>query len=132
MESEQIEKISSGACGAQRCQAATTEAARLHGNEAKKYDADPTRWVVSVKPVAMPKLPPPPPRHAQKRSGLRRASHSSTRPSAVTIVRATTLSQVVPSAREARPTPPPSARPPTPTVGQEPAGTVRPRRASAE
>jgi len=42
-----------------------TSAARLHGNDAKKYDALDTRWVRNVKPVATPKLPPPPPRLAQ-------------------------------------------------------------------
>jgi len=40
------------------------------------------------------------------------------------------LSEVVPQARDANPTPPPSARPPTATVGHEPCGIATPRAAS--
>ncbi len=39
------------------------------------------------------------------------------------------MSEVVPSLREAKPTPPPWASPPTATVGHEPAGIVVPARA---
>ena len=42
------------------------------------------------------------------------------------------LSVISPQRRPASPWPPPSARPATPTEGQEPPGTVRPRRASDE
>ena len=48
---------------------------------------------------------------------LRSRSQVRWRPSAVTIPSETMLSLVVPNAREASPTPPPSASPPMPTVG---------------
>src|SRR5262245_45832702 len=102
----------------------------VHGHVSTKYDACVTGWTRKRKLVTTPKLPPPPPRQAQYRSAWRDRSHVRTRPSAVTIVSARTLSAVVPSLREAKPTPPPSASPPTPTVGHEPAGIVPPAFAS--
>lgn len=57
---------------------------------------------------------------------MRVGVHGRTVPSAVTIVSERRLSQVRPSLREAKPTPPPSARPAMPTVGHEPAGIVTP------
>ncbi len=41
-------------------------------------------WALNVKDVATPKLPPPPPRHAQKRFGSRSVSQVRDFPSAVT------------------------------------------------
>jgi hypothetical protein len=96
----------------------------------KNHDALPTAWVLSWKPVTMPKLPPPPPRQAQYRSALVLASQRSSFPLAVTIRSAVTLSHVSPKRRPARPMPPPSAWPPIPTDGHEPAGIVAPARAS--
>ncbi len=81
--------------------------------------------------VTTPKLPPPPPRLAQKRSAFSDALHVRTRPDASTSVRPTMLSDVVPCRRELKPTPPPSASPAMPTVGHEPPGIVRPLLASA-
>ena len=89
-------------------------------------------WVFIVKEVAMPKLPPPPPRQAQYSSSLPPALALRTLPSAVTTWIALTLSRVSPYLRAARPIPPPRARPAIPTVGQEPPGTVSPWRARVE
>ncbi len=58
-----------------------------------------------------------------------RASQRRSRPSGVTIVSATRLSHVSPSARPESPMPPPWVSPPTPTEGQEPVGSIAPRRA---
>jgi len=97
----------------------------------KNQAAPGARWVCSVNDVTIPKLPPPPPRHAQYRSSLVSASTWRTRPSAVTIVAAVRLSVVSPKRRPARPWPPPSVRPEMPTDGHEPEGTDSPRRVSA-
>ena len=120
---------SSGAFGAQRCQAGRSRRPADHGQWRRS-----TRRVAPAtcrrrKSVTIPKLPPPPPRHAQKRSALCRASQVSSRPSAVTIRATTTLSRGRPELRATRGrSPPPSARPPMPTVGHEPAGIVAPLR----
>ncbi len=130
--SEQIEVSLAGACGANSCHAASTSLACDHGNEAKNHEAPRARCVRSEKLVTMPKLPPPPPWHAQNRSSSESAVTRWTRPSAVTIVTASMLSVMRPQRRPASPWPPPSARPATPTEGHEPPGTVRPRLASEE
>ena len=54
----QIEKSSSGACGAKACQARTTSASCDQGQSAKKNDTSATGWVWSSKCVTTPKLPP--------------------------------------------------------------------------
>ena len=128
---ESSEKSSSGAFGAQRCQASTTRAASDQDHPARKIVAVLTGWVVNVNRVATPKFPPPPPRQAQNRSGFRCGLHCLTTPSAVTIVKLRRLSQVRPSLRPANPTPPPRARPAMPTEGHDPAGIVTPRAASS-
>ena len=127
--SAQIENSPSGACGANACHARTTSRACDHGQSAKKYETLETGCVRRTRCVTTPKLPPPPPRQAQYRSGFSVAEQFRWRPSAVTIPSETTLSLVVPNAREARPTPPPSASPPIPTVAHDPAGIARPWRA---
>src|ERR1700683_5016737 len=86
----------SGACGAQDCQPAMTRAACDHGQDRKKRTMSPAGWVRNVNEVTTPKLPPPPPRQAQKRSGLVLALATLTWPSAVTICSDCTLSQVKP------------------------------------
>jgi hypothetical protein len=73
-----------------------------------------------------PKFPPPPPRQAQYRSAFVSASTRRARPSAVTIVAASRLSEVSPKRRPESPCPPPSASPAMPTDGHAPPGTSRP------
>src|SRR5439155_16007442 len=80
---------------------------------------------------ATPKLPPPAPRHAQKRSVLLPASAAIRRPPASTISTDTRLSQAMPYLRARNPKPPPSALPATPTVGHEPPGTASSRAPTA-
>jgi hypothetical protein len=86
----------SGWNGAQDCQPATTLAAADHGHLRKNSTTWDSGWVRSVNEVAIPKLPPPPPRHAQNRSLFVRASQVLTIPSAVTICTDTRLSLVSP------------------------------------
>ena len=115
---------SSVAFGAQRCQAGTIAGPADHGQVAKKYEPVVACDIFRRKSVTIPKLRPPPPRQAQNRSAFCFSSQVSSFPSAVTIRSDSTASEVVPSFREARPTPPPSARPPRATVAHEPAGIV--------
>src|SRR5439155_12573993 len=84
----QTENSSSGACGAQRCQAAITAFAFVHGHWTPKVETRETGVVLNVKSVAMPKLPPPPPRLAQKRSAFRPGEQTRAPPSAVASVSA--------------------------------------------
>src|SRR5262245_40987581 len=122
----QTENSASGACGAHPCQACTTAAAWDQGQLTRKVVTVPTALSLNWKPVATPKFPPPPPRQAQKRSSCSPAEQTCSVPSAVTSLTWVTLSLVVPSWRDAKPTPPPRVSPATPTVGQEPAGMVIP------
>src|SRR5271169_3762617 len=80
-----FDQSASGACGAQDCQAAITLAACDHGQDRKNRTISPAGWVPKVNEVTTPKLPPPPPRQAQNRSGLLVALAALTWPSAVTI-----------------------------------------------
>src|SRR6516164_5489474 len=121
-----FDQSASGACGAQDCQAEITRAACDHGQDKKNRTICPAGRVVKVNEVTTPKLPPPPPRQAQNRSGLVLALHVLSWPSAVTICRDFTLSLVRPYARDTTPTPPPRVSPAMPTVGQDPPGTARP------
>src|SRR5271155_3581531 len=86
----------SGACGAQDCHPEMTRAACDHGQDRKNRTMSPAGWVRNVNEVTTPKLPPPPPRQAQKRSGLLAALAVLTCPSAVTICKDVTLSLVSP------------------------------------
>src|ERR1700722_12705946 len=75
----------SGAYGAQDCQPEMTRAAWDQGQDKKNRTMSAAGWVPKVNEVTTPKLPPPPPRQAQKRSGLVLAGAVRTWPSAVTI-----------------------------------------------
>src|SRR5262249_24994498 len=79
----QTENSSSGACGANACQAAIASAASSHGHSTEYVATLDTGWTRNVKRVATPKFPPPPPRQAQKRSAWCAESHVNTRESAV-------------------------------------------------
>ena len=80
-----LDHSASGWNGAQDCQPATTRAARDQGQDRKNCTSW-VRWCVrKVNDVAMPKLPPPPPRQAQNRSLFWVALHVRTVPSAVTM-----------------------------------------------
>src|SRR5271154_3954166 len=91
-----FDQSASGACGAQDCQPATPRASCDHGQDRKNKQMLPAGWVVKVNEVATPKLPPPPPRQAQNRSGLVFALAVRIWPSAVTICMDVTLSRVSP------------------------------------
>ena len=86
----------SGAYGAQDCQAEITLAACDHGQRRKNSHGDGAGTVLNVNEVTTPKLPPPPPRHAQYRSEWFLASQVSTAPLAVTIWSDSSRSQVSP------------------------------------
>ena len=60
----------SGESGIQPCHAGTSSGPASHGHDAKTYDAFETGVTRSLKLVTIPKLRPPPPRQAQKRSAL--------------------------------------------------------------
>src|SRR5919204_2927601 len=120
------EKSPSGACGANACHAATTACASDQDHSSVKVETLPTAWVRKRRRVTIPKFPPPPPRRAQYRSSCWRELQTTARPFARTTVAATRLSDVSPNLRAAKPIPPPSASPATPTVGHVPAGTVSP------
>src|SRR5947199_1672124 len=75
--------------------------------------------------VTTPKLPPPP-RRAQNKSELFTTSARSREPSAVTSVKASTLSQDNPNLRVSHPVPPPRTRPPAPVCETTPEGKTRP------
>ena len=105
---------------------ATTCSACAHGQVAMKYEPCDTACVRKTSRVTIPKLPPPPPRHAQNRSAWWFLSATRTLPSAVTICTETRLSEASPQARDASPKPPPSAWPPMPTLGHVPAGIASP------
>src|ERR671924_70959 len=64
----QIENSPSGAWGANCCQAATACFACDHGHSIENVETLPTGAGRNVNWVTTPKLPPPPPRRAQKRS----------------------------------------------------------------
>src|SRR5262249_41916100 len=68
---EKTEKNSSGACGASFCQAASARGSCDAGQSTTKVETVETGWTRNVQRVTTPKLPPPPPRHAQKRSECR-------------------------------------------------------------
>ena len=124
-------KKPSGSSGTSRCQAVTAPVASDHGQLAKKYETGRAGCVRSTKCGDDAEVPAAAAAAGPEEVALWLASHVRCRPSAVTIPSETTLSAVVPNAREANPTPPPSASPAMPTVGQEPVGIARPRRASA-
>src|SRR5438128_2244850 len=82
----QTENSASGACGAHACHADTTAVACDQGQEAVKVATVETGLGLNRNEVAIPKLPPPPPRQAQNRSAFSAAEQTRALPSAVTIV----------------------------------------------
>jgi hypothetical protein len=125
----QTDHSSSGCWGIHSCQAPSTSAADPAGYLSENTVTVPGAATVSkVNEVTMPKLPPPPPLSAQRRSPPSTVRCS---PSAVTTWAAVSLSQVSPNLRAMTPSPPPRVSPPMPTVGHEPAGNARPASASA-
>src|SRR5207302_1158477 len=92
--SKQFDQISSGPCGAHPCQALSTEAALLHGQRNVNSESVETGCTRKVNEVTAPRLPPPPPRNAQKRSESWLVSQVRMRPSASTTWAESRLSQV--------------------------------------
>lgn len=82
--------------------------------------------VAKVSDVVTPKLPPPPPRNPQNRSGFSVVDAVTAVPPGSTTVADTSWSDSNPPRREEAPNPPPSAWPATPTVGHVPVGIPRP------
>src|SRR5262249_9983200 len=85
--------------------------------------------VAKVTEGVTPKLPPPPPRNAQNRSGFSAAEAVTAWPPGNTTVADVSASESRPACRDWAPSPPPRACPAAPTVGQVPVGI--PRRAAA-
>src|ERR1700728_749169 len=86
--------------------------------------------VAKVSAVVTPKLPPPPPRNAQNRSGWLLADAVTAWPPGSTTVADLNASHIRPACRECAPSPPPRACPALPTDGQVPVGIPRPAAAS--
>ena len=105
--------IASGALGAHACQALNSATARSIGTdqETEKMASSLSGTSLKRNVVATPKLPPPPPRQAQKRSGCSLASAVISWPLASTSATDWMLSQVRPKGRASNPYPPPSAWP---------------------
>ncbi len=83
----------------------------------------PSGWSLNSNEVTTPKLPPPP-RSAQKRSGLSVSLARTSLASAVTTSAEIRLSMVSPNLRVVQPKPPPSVRPATPVVELMPSGVA--------
>ena len=103
---------------------------RVTGRNSAPARTVPTGWRRNTNRVTTPKLPPPP-RTAQKRSGLRCSLAVTIRPSAVTSSTETRLSIVRPCLRTSQPIPPPSVRPASPTLPVSPNGVASPWAAAA-
>ena len=119
---------SSGASGAQACQAETSSSSAMSDQCASMRVVIGSGTVSNRSDVTTPNWPPPAPRRPQNRSGSWSWSQSTTLPSASTTCAPTRRSQVSPCLRPSRPIPPPRVRPAMPTVGPHPAGRVRPWR----
>src|ERR1700726_1501128 len=87
--------------------------------------------VAKVSAVVTPKLPPPPPRNPQNRSGLLAADAVTAWPLGSTTDADVNWSQSRPACLDWAPNPPPSAWPAAPTEGQVPVGMPRPAAASS-
>ena len=122
---------SSGASGAQCCQASTSVAAAAGGQRRSKVVASGSGSVASTKLVTTPNRHAPAPRSAQNRSPWWCSSQRTIRPSASTTSAASSWSEVSPCRRPRIPSPPPRVRPAMPTVGPQPPAIVRPCSASA-
>ena len=115
-----------GAVGMLRCHAASASAASAHAKVSPNVVRSGVGWVRKVNSVAIPKLPPPPPRQAQNSAGSVRSSQVTTLPSASTTLAESIESTSSPPVRVMWLKPPPSASPPTPTVGHVPVGIASP------
>src|SRR5437660_2777792 len=82
--------------------------------------------VAKVSEVVTPKLPPPPPRSAQNRSGLLAADAVTAWPPGSTTDADVNWSHSRPACRDWAPIPPPKACPAAPTDGHVPVGMPRP------
>src|SRR5882762_7113974 len=103
----QLDQSSSGAAAIHCCQAPRTLATEPAGNRRENTVRSGAGSVLNVNEVTMPKLPPPPPRSAQNRSGSESAEAVRSWPSAVTTRTERTRSQVRPNLRASTPMPPP-------------------------
>ena len=122
---------SSGASGAQACQAETSSSRAMSDQCASIRVVSGSGTVSNRSDVTTPNWPPPAPRRPQNKSGSWSSSQSTTLPSASTTCAPMRRSQVSPCLRPRRPIPPPRVRPVMPTVGPHPAGRVRPCACSA-
>ncbi|CKR77436.1 Uncharacterised protein [Mycobacterium tuberculosis] len=114
----------------QFCQPTRTCANDCGGKLRFTTSRSPLGNVAKVSEVVTPKLPPPPPRNAQNRSGWSVADAVTAWPLGSTTDADVNWSQSRPACRELAPSPPPSACPATPTVGQVPVGMPRPAAAN--
>ena len=108
---------SSGASGAQACQAETSSSRAVSDQCASMRVVIGSGTVSNRSDVTTPNWPPPAPRRPQNRSGSWSWSQSTTLPSASTTCAPTRRSQVSPCLRPSRPIPPPRVRPVMPTRG---------------
>ncbi len=116
----------SGALGAHFCHASTTAVKSFHCQVTLHNPTNPIGCTLKSNDVTMPKLPPPPPRHAQYKSAFSFAFARTYSPFAFTSRTPAMLSQVSPYLRDVTPKPPPSASPAMPTLKPLAAGTVSP------
>ncbi|TVU30912.1 hypothetical protein EJB05_22565, partial [Eragrostis curvula] len=117
--------MSSGRAGATRCHLVRTSMASLSNvfTMLTTVTVGGTLTRLTFHDTTMPKLPPPPPRIAQKRSSPM-ADRSRRSPLAFTSLASTTRSMERPKRRIIMPIPPPLKWPPTPMVVQTPAGNA--------
>src|SRR6185503_6168 len=121
-----VKVASRGAVASRSRQARIGSAASAASRVASTMSARPVvGWRRKLNSVTTPKLPPPP-RRPKNRSGFSDAEARTVRPSAVTTVYLSTLSQASPHRRASQPIPPPSVRPPTPVWDTLPAVVARP------
>src|SRR6185312_11985350 len=104
-------QISSGKTFVRFCHALNILGTSCQLNEAVQTARSCAGCVLNLKDVVMPKLPPPPPRNAQNRSGSLFASQVRILPSVVTTWADTRLSQVRPYLRPTTLSPPPIVMP---------------------
>src|SRR5215469_8083348 len=115
----------------QLCQPRRTCANDCGGKLMFTTSTSPVGNVAKVSEVVTPKLPPPPPRNAQNRSGWSLADAVTAAPPGNTTDADVNASDIRPACRDWAPSPPPRACPAVPTDGQVPVGIPRPAAASA-
>src|ERR1700722_1358602 len=106
----------------QFCQPTRTCANDCAGKLRLTASTSPVGNVAKVSEVVTPKLPPPPPRKAQNRSGLLAEEAVTAWPPGSTTDADVNWSQSRPACRDWAPSPPPKACPEAPTEGQVPVG----------